>query len=711
MTSNEISLLEVLSQKVNLPIKQVEKTVLLLNDGGTVPFISRYRKEVTGGLNELQIQEIKEQNEALHELSKRKDVVVKAISEADGLTPELRERINKCWDAVELEDIYLPFKPKRRTKAEVARNNGLESLARIIMSQHNDNISLRAHKFLNENVKSINEAIQGAKDIIAEWVSENISVRNRVRSIYAKTARLECKVCKGKEVDGEKYVNYFNVNEPLRRCVSHRLLAMLRGDKEGVLKLQIDVDDEDILNKIIIHVVKNETESSQIVKEAVSDAYKRLIKPSITTETLNNAKKEADKVAIETFANNLYQLLFAPPLGRKRVMGIDPGFRTGCKLVCLDEQGSLLHHDVIYPTPPKNDSVGAGCKVRTLVDKYGIDAIAIGNGTASRETEQFLSKLVFEKKVDIFVVNESGASIYSASKVAREEFPNHDVTVRGTVSIARRLLDPLAELVKIEPKSIGVGQYQHDVDQVKLKAALSFTVESCVNSVGVNVNTASKELLMYVAGIGAQLAQNIVDYRVEHGSFQNRKELLNVPRFGEKAFQQSSAFLRIPGGNNPLDNSAVHPERYKLVEKIANDCKCSVAELIKDKSQREKIEIERYLSDDVGKPTLIDIMSELEKPGRDPRIGISEFKFDENVKVIEDLREGMILPGIVTNITQFGVFVDVGVHENGLVHISELCDQYVTSPACVVKINQHVRVRVQNVDLSRKRISLSMKGV
>lgn len=711
MTSNEISLLEVLSQKVNIPIKQVEKTVLLLNDGGTVPFISRYRKEVTGGLNELQIQEIKEQNEALHELSKRKDLVLKVISEANLLTSELKELINKCWDAVELEDIYLPFKPKRRTKAEVARNKGLEPLARIIMSQHNDNISLRAQKFLNEHVKSINEAIQGAKDIISEWISENISVRNRVRSIYAKTARLVCKVCKSKEIEGEKYVNYFNVNEPLRRCASHRLLAMLRGEKEGILKLQIDVDDENILKRIIHHVVKNETESSQIVRDAVFDAYKRLIKPSISTETLNNAKKEADNVAIETFANNLHQLLFAPPLGQKRVMGIDPGFRTGCKLVCLDEQGSLLYHDVIYPTPPKNDSEGAGYKVRTLVDKYNIDAIAIGNGTASRETEQFMSKLVFEKAVDIFVVNESGASIYSASKVARKEFPNHDLTVRGAVSIARRLLDPLAELVKIEPKSIGVGQYQHDVDQGKLKAALSFTVESCVNSVGVNVNTASKELLMYVAGIGAQLAQNIVDYRVMYGSFQNRTELLNVPRFGEKAFQQSSAFLRIPGGDNPLDNSAVHPERYKLVEKIAKDCNCSVVELIKDKSQREKIEIVRYLSDDVGEPTLIDIMSELEKPGRDPRIGISKFKFDENVKVIEDLREGMILPGIVTNITQFGVFVDVGVHENGLVHISELCDQYVASPACVVKINQHVRVKVKNVDLSRKRISLSMKGV
>lgn len=711
MSKNKISLLEVLSQRVNIPVNQVEKTVLLLEDGGTVPFISRYRKEVTGGLNELQIQLISEQNEALKELQKRKDYILRTIAESEQLTPELQERVESCWDSIELEDIYLPFKPKRRTRAEVARTNGLEPLARIIMAQNGDDVHLRARKFLNANVVSVDDAIQGAKDIIAEWVSEKIDVRNKVRSIFTRIAILKCKVVKGKEGEGEKYANYFDVSEPLRRCASHRLLAMLRGEKEGVLKVQVSVDDQDTIHQISKHLVRNNSEASQYVKEAVADSYKRLIKPSIEAESLNAAKEVADKVAIDTFAQNLRQLLFAPPLGQKRVMGIDPGYRTGCKVVCLDEHGNLLHNDVIYPTPPKSDIKAAGNKVNYLVEAYKIDAIAVGNGTASRETEQFLSVLKFRKNIDVYVVNESGASIYSASKAARDEFPDYDVTVRGAVSIGRRLLDPLAELVKIEPKSIGVGQYQHDVDQTKLKESLAFTVESCVNSVGVNINTASKELLTYVAGVGEQLAQNIVDYRAEHGAFRCRKDIMNVSRFGAKAFQQASAFLRIPESENPLDNSAVHPERYKLVEKMAKDCGCSVSDLIRDKAKRDAIDIKRYASDDVGEPTLIDIMSELEKPGRDPRMGVKVLKFDDNIKTIEDLCVGMVLPGIVTNITQFGVFVDIGIHENGLVHISELCERYVASPSEVVTLNQHVKVKVKDVDLSRKRIALSMKGL
>lgn len=705
------SIFKVLVARVGLPLWQVEQTVRLLDDGGTVPFISRYRKEITGGLDEVQVQAICSENEHLKEFVKRKEYVLKTISDLGKLTDEIRIRIDSCWDSTELEDIYLPFKPKRRTKAEIARNNGLEPLAKIIMSQHGDDIVYRARKFLNENVATVEDAIQGAKDIIAEWISENIQVRNKVRLIFSRSSVLGCKVVKGKEQEGEKYSNYFSVTEPLRKCSSHRLLAMLRGEKEGYLKLQLTIDDDDAVDRISRVIVKSNTASSNLVAEAVADAYKRLIKPSIETETLNNAKLEADKVAIDTFAQNLRQLLFAPPLGNKRVLGIDPGYRTGCKVVCLDEQGSLLHNDVIYPTPPKIDIKGAASKIKYLVEAYKIDAIAVGNGTASRETERFLSSLRYSKDIKVFVVNESGASIYSASKIARDEFPDKDVTVRGAVSIGRRLLDPLAELVKIDPKSIGVGQYQHDVDQNLLKDSLTFTVESCVNSVGVNINTASKELLTYVAGIGPQLAQNIVNYRAENGAFATRRDIMKVPRLGAKAYQQSAAFLRIPESENPLDNSAVHPERYALVEKMAKDCCCSVVELIKDEEKRSQIDIKRYIDKEVGEPTLIDILKELEKPGRDPRKGVKVLEFDENVKTIEDLKEGMILNGIVTNITQFGVFVDIGVHENGLIHISELCDHFISSPSEVVELNQHVKVKVKSVELDRKRISLSMKGL
>lgn len=709
MIDNE--LMCVLSQKTGISQKQVSQTVTLLENGATIPFISRYRKEVTGGLDELALQRIQETYSSLKELSSRKEYILGVIAESGKLTDELKDKINGCWDSIELEDLYLPYKPRRRTRAESARLSGLEPLAKIIMSQHGDDIEYRARKFVNDNVKTVDDAILGAKDIIAEWVSESANARNRVRSIYARTASLVCKVVKGKELQGEKFSNYFNTEELLKRCASHRLLAMLRGEAEGVLKLNLKADDSEVLEKLYKMFVKGSGMSSRMVSSAIEDSYKRLIKPSIETEMMNAAKQEADRVAIDTFAQNLRQLLFAPPLGKRRVLAIDPGFRTGCKIVCLDEQGALLYDGVIYPTPPKCDVEGAGRTIENLVNKYKIDAIAVGNGTASRETEQFLSKLSCLKGIEICVVNESGASIYSASKIAREEFPDKDVTVRGAVSIGRRLLDPLAELVKIDPKSIGVGQYQHDVDQTKLKESLTFTVESCVNSVGVNVNTASKELLSYVSGLGAQLAHNIVAFRTENGPFNSRRDLLNVPRFGNKAFQQSSAFLRIPGSANPLDNSAVHPERYSLVERMASDCGCEVAELIKDENKRKNIDLKRYLSDDVGEPTLNDIIQELEKPGRDPRNVFDRIKFDETIKTIDQLKPGMILNGIVTNVTQFGAFVDIGVHENGLVHVSELSDRFILSPSDVVKLSQIVKVKVKDVDVVKKRISLTMKGL
>lgn len=699
----------IISEEISLPQTNVLNTISLLDDGATIPFISRYRKEMTGGMDEVAVQKIKERYEDLKELAKRKEYIISVITESGNMTPELEGKINICWDSVKLEDIYLPFKPKRRTRAEIARNKGLEPLAKIIMSQHNDDISYKARKYLSDEVATVEDAVNGARDIIAEWISENEFVRNSIRNIFRRNAEISCKVVKGKEAEGENYKNYFDCSEPLRRCSSHRILAMRRGEKEGFLRVSISVDDDaaiDTVNKI---VVKGHGEASDIVYEAVEDSYKRLIKPSIENEFAALSKEKADSEAIEMFAQNVRQLLFAPPLGHKRVMGVDPGYRTGCKIVCLDEQGNLLHNDTIYPNPPQNDYKMAAKKITGLVEAYKIDAIALGNGTASRETEKFLQSLSYDHKIQVFVISENGASIYSASKIARDEFPDKDVTVRGAVSIGRRLLDPLAELVKIDPKSIGVGQYQHDVDQSKLKNALNFTVGSCVNSVGVNVNTASKELLTYIAGLGPQLAQNIVTYRAENGDFKVRKDILKVPRMGEKAFHQAAGFLRIPEGDNPLDNTAVHPERYALIEKMASNSGCSVMELITNNDLRESINLSDYIEGDVGMPTLTDIMSELEKPGRDPRRGIKVLEFDENVRTIDDVSVGMILNGIVTNITQFGVFVDFGIKENGLVHISELADRFVSNPNEVVSLHQHVKVRVLDIDKSRKRIALSLK--
>ena len=700
-----------ISQELNIPINQVAGTVNLLDDGATIPFISRYRKEVTGNLDDFSIQSIDQRLRYYRELEKRRATILKTIEAQDKLTPELADRINNCWDANMLEDIYLPFKPKRKTRAEAARQLGLEPLAKIIMAQRGGNIEERARQFVDgDKVPDTDAAITGAQDIIAEWVSENEAVRNTVRRGFKYDARLVSHYVKGKEIEGRNYENYYEYSMPLKRVSSHQLLAIRRGEKEGFLKVGIEINDDRTLDNIARIVVKGNGEASQLVEEAAEDSFKRLVKPSIETEFASAAKEKADDEAIETFAQNVRQLLFAPPLGRKRVLAVDPGFRTGCKVVCLDEQGNLLHNDVIYPTAPHNDIAGATKKIQTLTEAYKIDAIALGNGTASRETERFLKKIRYRRNIDVFVVSENGASIYSASKIARDEFPDKDVTVRGAVSIGRRLLDPLAELVKIDPKSIGVGQYQHDVDQTRLKEALDFTVQSCVNSVGVNVNTASKELLTYIAGLGPTLAQNIVDYRAANGHFTSRHQLLKVPKLGPKTFEQAAGFLRVPESDNPLDNSAVHPERYALVEQMAHDCGCSIADLIKDKAQREKIDLQRYLSKDVGEPTLRDIMSELEKPGRDPRSTVQVWEFDENVNDIKDLREGMELNGIVTNVTQFGAFVDLGIHKDGLVHVSQMPKRGLP-PAKQLHVNQHVRVTVTGIDMERGRIALSMKGI
>ena len=700
-----------ISQELNIPINQVAGTVNLLDDGATIPFISRYRKEATGNLDELSIQSIDQRLRYYRELEKRRATILKTIEAQEKLTPELADRINNCWDANTLEDIYLPYKPKRKTRAEAARQLGLEPLAKIIMAQREHDIEHRAQQFVDgDKVPDTDAAIAGAQDIIAEWVSENEAVRNAVRRGFKYDARLVSHFVKGKEIEGRNYENYYEYSMPLKRVSSHQLLAIRRGEKEGFLKVGIEINDDRTLDNIARIVVKGNGEASQLVEEAAEDSFKRLVKPSIETEFATAAKEKADDEAIETFAQNVRQLLFAPPLGRKRVLAVDPGFRTGCKVVCLDEQGNLLHHDVIYPTPPQNDIEGATKKIHSLTEAYKIDAIALGNGTASRETERFLKRIRYRRPIDVFVVSENGASIYSASKIAREEFPDKDVTVRGAVSIGRRLLDPLAELVKIDPKSIGVGQYQHDVDQTRLKEALDFTVQSCVNSVGVNVNTASKELLTYIAGLGPTLAQNIVDYRAANGHFTSRQQLLKVPKLGPKTYEQAAGFLRVPESDNPLDNSAVHPERYALVEQMAKDCGCTVADLIKDKAQREKIDLKRYLSDDVGEPTLRDIMSELEKPGRDPRSTVQVWEFDENVNDIKDLREGMELNGIVTNVTQFGAFVDLGIHKDGLVHVSQMPQKGLPA-ARQVHVHQHVRVRVTSIDIDRGRIALSMRGV
>ncbi|MDL2256206.1 RNA-binding transcriptional accessory protein, partial [Parabacteroides sp. OttesenSCG-928-K15] len=676
-----------------------------------IPFISRYRKEVTGGLDEVQIGNIKDQLDKLTELQKRKEAILKSIEEQEKLTPELRKRIEDSWDSTEIEDIYMPYKPKRVTRAEIARKKGLEPLAKIIMLQNEPDPENRAYAFVNEEVKDITEALQGARDIIAEWVNENETARNTLRNTFAHTAIITSKVVKGKEEEGAKYRDYFDFSEPLKRTTSHRLLALRRGEAEGILRVSISPDAEEACERLNRRFVKGRGASSTQVETAVEDAYKRLLKPSIETEFANASKTKADEEAIRVFAENLRQLLLAAPLGQKRVLGIDPGYRTGCKLVCLDAQGNLLHNETIYPHPPQQEKSKAASKVSYLVETYAIEAIAIGNGTASRETEQFITGLRYDRKVQVFVVSENGASIYSASKIAREEFPEYDVTVRGAVSIGRRLMDPLAELVKIDPKSIGVGQYQHDVDQSALKKSLDQTVESCVNLVGVNVNTASKHLLTYISGLGPTLAQNIVNYRAEHGPFRTRREIRNVPRMGEKAFEQSAGFLRIQGGDNPLDNSAVHPESYPIVEKMARDLKTTVSELIANKELKKQLKLEAYVTESTGMPTLHDIMEELDKPGRDPRQAIRVFSFDPTIRTIEDLREGMLLPGIVTNITNFGCFVDVGIKENGLVHISELADRFISDPTEVVSIHQHVEVKVLSVDLARKRVQLSMKGL
>lgn len=694
-----------------ISLKQTSATIKLLDEGATIPFISRYRKEATGGLDETQIQAIATAYEKAQELEKRKKHITETIAAQDKLTPELEKKIAECFDAQTLEDIYLPFKPKRRTKAEIAREKGLEPLARVIMAQNSDDVKRSAMRFVNDNVADTDEAIESAADIIAEWISENQGVRNTVRNMFSREATVTCKVAKGKEEEAANYQNYFDFSAPLKRCGSHRILAMRRGEREGLLRVDISIPEEKILDRLAERLVKNDTESAQVVEKALTDSYKRLIKPSIENEFASLSKAEADDQAISLFAQNARQLLFAPPLGRKRILAIDPGYRTGCKVVCLDEQGNLLHNDTIYPTPPKSETALAAKKITHLIEVYKIDAIALGNGMASRETEHFLSSLRYNRDVKVFVVSEDGASIYSASKLAREEFPDKDVTVRGAVSIGRRLLDPLAELVKIDPKSIGVGQYQHDVDQTKLKKSLEFTVESCVNSVGVNLNTASKELLTYVSGLGPQLAQNIVSYRADNGDFTTRKQLMKVPKLGPKAFEQCAGFLRIPDGENPLDNTAVHPENYRIVEQMAKDCKCTVTDLIKNKEKREKIDISRYVTAETGLPTLTDIMAELEKPGRDPRKGVAVMKFDENIKTFDDLTEGLVLKGIVTNITQFGVFVDIGIKENGLVHISELSDKFVSSASEVVKIHQQVTVKVKSIDRERRRIALTMKQI
>lgn len=702
-----------ISDLLNINIKYVDNTLELLDSGCTIPFISRYRKERTGGLDEVQITQICELNERMKETAKRKETIIKTISEQGKLTPELEKRINECWEPEVLEDIYMPYKPKRRTRAQVARENGLEPLATIIMLQRDSAPETTARRFINENVKSEEDAIKGALDIIAENVSEDERSRSQLRNAFRRGAIITSKVIKSKADTDEaaKYSDYFDFSEPLKRCSSHRLLAMRRGEKDGILRVSISADDEECVEKLKRLFVRGYGRCSTLVGEAVADSFKRLLKPSIETEFATMSKENADGDAIAVFAENLRQLLLAAPLGQKRVMGIDPGFRTGCKVVCLDEQGNLLHHEAIFPHPPRNEQIEASTQIKEMVKKYGVEAIAIGNGTASRETDRFVKTLGLADSIQVFTVSEDGASVYSASKTAREEFPDKDVTVRGAVSIGRRLMDPLAELVKIDPKSIGVGQYQHDVDQAKLKKSLDLTVESCVNSVGVNLNTASKHLLTYVSGLGPTLAQNIIDYRTANGAFRSRSQLMKVPRLGPSAFEQSAGFLRIPDAKNPLDNTAVHPESYKIVEKMAKDCGCSVTELIKDKDKRKSIRLDRYVSEKVGMPTLTDIMAELEKPGRDPREQLEEFEFDPNVSTPDDLVEGMVLPGIVTNITNFGAFVDIGVHQDGLVHISQLADRYVSDPTQVVKLHQHVMVKVIEVDRRRNRISLSMKAV
>ena len=704
---------KLIAQSLNLSIEAVGNTLSLLEEGCTIPFISRYRKERTGALDEVQIAAISDENERLKEIQKRKETVIKTITDQEKMTPELQKRIEQCWDSTELEDIYLPFKPRRRTRAQVAREQGLEPLAQILMLQRERDPERAAQAFVKGDVKDAEMAIKGAQDIIAEMVSEDERSRQQLRGAYRRTAIITSKVVKTKADTDEaaKYHDYFDWHEPLKRCSSHRLLAMRRGENEGILRLSIDpIDDDECIERLQRHYVFGHTPCGDLVAEAVEDSYKRLLKPSIETEFANLSKEQADEEAIRVFAENLRQLLLGAPLGQKRVMGVDPGFRTGCKVVCLDAQGNLLHHEAIFPHPPINKRMQATVHVQQMLEQYHIEAIAIGNGTASRETKAFIEDaLQGHDEINVFVVSEDGASVYSASKVARDEFPDEDVTVRGAVSIGRRLMDPLAELVKIDPKSIGVGQYQHDVDQTKLKHQLDQTVESCVNQVGVNLNTASSHLLQYVSGLGVTLARNIIDYRKENGAFTSRAQLKKVPRLGPSAYQQCAGFLRIPGAKNPLDNSAVHPESYPIVEQMAKDLGCTVKDLIEQKDLRAKLDIKKYVTSEVGLPTLTDIMKELEKPGRDPREQLEAFEFDSRVQTIDDLEEGMILPGIVTNITNFGAFVDIGVHQDGLVHISQMANRRIAHPTDVVKLHQHITVRVIEIDHRRHRISLSMK--
>jgi Transcriptional accessory protein len=700
-----------ISRDLGIRENQVRNTLALLAEGATVPFISRYRKEVTNGLNEIQIGDIQEKYNKLTEIAKRKETILSTIKEQGKLTDELKRRIDEVWDLTILEDIYLPYRPKRKTRAEVARQKGLEPLATTIMLQREKDLSLKAEAYINDEVKNVEDALKGARDIIAEQINENERARNLLRNQFSREAVVTAKVVKGKEEEAIKYKDYYDFSEPLKRITSHRILAIRRAENEGLLKVSISPDDEECIEKLERAFVLGRNECSEQVAEAVKDCYKRLLKPSIETEFAGLSKEKADEEAIRVFIENLRQLLLAPPLGQKRVLGIDPGFRTGCKVVCLDEQGTLLHNENIYPHPPMNKVSEAASRVRKMVEAYNIQAIAIGNGTASRETENFIVNQQFDRNVQVFVVSEQGASIYSASKIAREEFPDYDVTVRGAVSIGRRLMDPLAELVKIDPKSIGVGQYQHDVDQPKLKKALDQTVENCVNLVGVNLNTASSYLLTYISGLGPQLANNIISYRTENGAFNSRKELMKVQRMGAKSFEQCAGFLRIPDAKNPLDRTAVHPESYHIVEQMAKDLNCTVEELITNKDLRSKIDINKYITPTVGLPTLNDIIEELNKPGRDPRQGIKVFEFDKNIRTINDLREGMELPGIIGNITNFGAFVDIGIKENGLVHLSQLADRFISDPTAIVSMHQHVMVKVLNVDMERKRIQLTMKGV
>lgn len=706
------TLQNIISNQLNIPFKQVNSTIKLLDDGSSIPFISRYRKEVTGALDELQIEQIDKQYKELQELVKRKETILKTIQEQEKLTPELQKRIDDVWDSTTLEDLYLPYKPKRRTRAEIARERGLEPLAQDIMLNQNGDSSSKLHKYISDDVQSEKEALLGAQDIIAEWVNENESVRNICRQYFKNHAIIQAKLIKDKEVEGDKYKDYFDFQEPLNRAASYRILAMRRGENEKILKVSIEPANTDyLLDSIVNKLVKGRGENANIIIDAVEDSFKRLLKPAIENEFYNISKEQADNESISVFKENLKQLLLAPPLGQKRVLAIDPGYRTGCKVVCLDVQGNILHNENIFPHLPISKKKEAASKLRKMVEAYKIEAIAIGNGTASRETEHFVTNTQFDRTLQVFVVSEQGASIYSASKTAREEFPNYDVTVRGAISIGRRLMDPLAELVKIDPQSIGVGQYQKDVDQNKLKNALDQTVINCVNNVGVNLNTASKYLLTYVSGLGPQLAQNIVDYRKENGLYTTRKELLKVPRMGKKTYEQAAGFLRIRGGKNTLDNTAVHPESYAVVEQMARDLDCTTEELIKNKELQNQIDIKNYISDKIGLPTLKDIIEELNKPGRDPRKTIKVFKFNDNIRTIDDLKEGMIVPGIVGNITNFGAFVDLGIKENGLIHVSEMANEFVKDPNKYVSIHQQLEVKVIGIDRERRRIQLSLKGL